>query len=202
MNSLENKWAMRGMGLISYMALELGAEFSLADFANQETDEVKELDSLLMPLGTYAVKVTSVALGGGERKEGIDEKTGMPYLPLFFVERKYEIIEAQLVDKKIDADKYVGRTIRDRITFWPNGYDDTVGLLKGDYKRVGLPNTGRLGGLEGAEPGWMDGAVDAIIGLKCTYFKQNGEDRARYKWFRLDVGTAELDAEEEAEKAA
>lgn len=195
MNSLENKYT-RLMAGVAFSSLELGSGFSLADFANTTTDEIKELDSLLMPMGTYAVKVVSAQLGQGEAKEGIDEKTGMPYLPLFYLERKYEVLECNLVDKSLDNQRFVGRTIKDRVTFWPSDIESHIGLLKGDYKRVGLPNSGRMGGLEGAEPGWIDNAVDQLIGLKCTYYKQNGEDRARWKWFKLD------DADSEAEAAA
>jgi hypothetical protein len=193
MNSFENKYANL-MATATMMAIEVGSGFSLADFANTETDDIKELNSLLMPVGTYAVKITELKLGEREKKEGIDPKTGMEYLPLYYLARQYEVLEANLVDKTEDPDRFIGRKINDSVTFWPSDVASQIGLLKGDFKRCGIPNSGRMGGLEGGEPGWIDGGVDKIIGLKCTHGTRNGEQFARYKWFKLDTGEAEQEA--------
>lgn len=194
MHSLENKY-LSLLSSVLMSSVEIGAGFSLSDFANMETDEIKELDSLLMPQGTYAVKVQSAMLGQRDAKEGINEKTGLPFAPLFYCERKYEVLECNLVDKSIDNQRYIGRTIKDSKTFWPESFQDDIALLKGDYKRVGIDNKGRMGGLEGGEPGWIDNAIEQLIGLKCTHWKdKSGQDRVQWKWFKLDDAASEEEA--------
>jgi hypothetical protein len=182
------------MASVAMMAA-IDAGFSLNDMADMVTDDIKELDSLLMPAGVYAVKVTQAMLGQNDAKEGLDDN-GEPYPPLFYLQRKYEVLELNPLDKTVDADKYVGRTINDRFTFWPADFQDRIGLLKGDYKRVGLANSGRMGGLEGGEPGWIDGAVESMIGLKCKHVKKaSGDFIAVYNWFKLDDPNSEAEAD-------
>lgn len=158
--------------------------FSLADLAGMDTTEVKVLESRLFPAGLYGVRCTSVILGMNEAKEGIDEKTGQPYLPLPHVTFKYEVLEAEPADKKIESDKLIGRTLSDQIMLWPNQLEDEIGYLKGNYKKIGLESDGRLGGMEGGEPGWLDGAVEHMFHIKVTHSKPNadGIQRTRITW--------------------
>lgn len=158
--------------------------FTLADLAGMETDEIQTLDSRLFPAGLFGVRCTSVILGMREAKEGINEKTGQPYLPVPFVTYKFEILEANPVDKKIESDKLIGRTLTDSITLWPDSIEEEIGVLKGNYKRIGLDNSGRLGGMEGGEPGWLDGANEHTFYIKVTHGRPNAEgvQRARIYW--------------------
>lgn len=177
--------------------------FSLADFADQVTDEIKALDSLLPPAGTFAIRCTDAALGENEAKEGIDQNTGLPYPPLYFTGYKYEILEAKPIDTSIDKDSLVGRVLNERYTFWPSGMNDAIGLLKGRYAKVGLSNTGRMGGLEGKEPGWIDGAKEHIFGIKIRHANtKDGSARAYYSWFALEVGESGASEEMESEPEA
>lgn len=180
-------------------ALKTG--FSLADFANTVTDDIKALDSLLPPAGTFACRINSAMLGENETKDGIDPQTNEPYLPLFFAEFKCEVLEAQPLDKDIDPSTLIGRVINDRFTFWPSAFNDMIGLLKGRYKKVGFDINGRVGGMEGGEPGWLDGANEKIIGLKIVHRTRKDDTRAYFSWFKLEEGedsAEELPAETEA----
>lgn len=175
-----------------FSAVDFSGEVSLADLAGMQTDEIKTLDSRLFPAGLFAVRCTSVSLGKRDPKEGINEKTGLPFPALFYVEFRYEVMEASPLDKKVDADSLVGRTLVDSITLWPETFDVEIGVMKGNYKRIGLPNEGVLGGLEGGEPGWLDGAVDHIFPLKVSHGKAdaNGIQRARMHWQKMPEAEA------------
>lgn len=162
-------------------------EFSLASFADTNTDDIVALDSLVPPAGAFGVRVSGAALGENEKKEGIDPNTGMPYLPLFFAAYKYEILSADPLDKNVDGEKLKGRVLNDRFTFWPTQMQEYIGLLKGRYRKAGIATDGRMGGVEGGEPGWIDGAVDQIIGLKIRHGKNaDGSPRAYFDWFNLN----------------
>ena len=151
--------------------------FSLADLGNTETDEIKAIESLLFTPGLYDVKIVSMALGQLPAKEGLDDK-GNPYAPLFYVDEKYEVLEAEPLDKAIDAESLQGRTITNRTTFWARSmaeFQEQIGLLKGRFQKAGLDNSGKIGGVEGGEPGWLDNAADEVIKIKVTHSKPNDE---------------------------
>lgn len=157
------------------MAADVSLGFSsLAELAEMDTDEIKSLDSRLFPAGMFAVRCTEAQLGVSE-KEGIDPKTNEPYEPLFFANLKFEVLEAKPLDKELDGDSIVGRSITERRTFWPKSFKEEIGVLKGDYEKVGLSPTGRMGGMEGAEPGWIESLVDHVFAIKVTHSKPNDE---------------------------
>lgn len=175
--------------------LEMTAEFSLASFAEMETDDIKALDSLLPPAGIFAMKVTSAQLGQNPPKEGIDEDTGLPYLPLVYLQFKYEVLDAQPADKAVDPETLLGRTWSERFTFWPKQLQDNIALLKGRYAKAGVPNSGRMGGLEGGEPGWIDGIVEEIIKVKIRHStnKTTGNTNAYFDWMKFEKQAPEAE---------
>jgi hypothetical protein len=155
-----------------------GMSFSLADLANMETDEIRALESRLFPAGKFTVRGVSAQIGEIEAKEGLDEN-GEPYLPLYFAEFKYIVLEADPLDKTVDPASIENRVITNRKVFWPKSFNDEIGLLKGDYIKIGLEPVGRLGGLEGGEPGWLDTIVDHVFELKVAHSKANPETGAQ-----------------------
>lgn len=183
--------ALLMMAADSGSGFALDADFSLADFADQVTDDIKELDSLLPPMGTFYVQITAANLGENPPKEGIDPKTSLAYPKLIYTGFKYKVLQAEPADKSIDADTWTNRVLSERHTFWPAQFKDSIGLLKGRYKKVGIDNSGRLGGLEGGEPGWIDNAVEVVIGLKCKHIPKNGSAIAVYDWFKVETSESE-----------
>lgn len=183
MSSIKSILTGNLMASIAFAATDMGS-FSLADLANMDTTEVQELSSRLFPAGLFDVRCTSVTLGMNDAKEGINEKTGREYDPVPYVDFKYEILAAQPLDKSVDADSLVTRTLSDRVTLWPDQLMEEIGYLKGNYAKIGLPNAGVFGGMEGGEPGWLDGAVDHIFPIKVTHSKPNSEgiQRTRINW--------------------
>ena len=159
------------MGLVRASEITLGFE-SLADLADMNTDEIKSLDSRLFPEGIFAVRGTEALLSKSE-KEGIDPETNEPFLPLFALNHKFEILEAKPLDKGIDPESMVGRVLTQRRTFWPKSFLEEIALVKGDYEKIGLETAGRMGGAEGSEPGWIEGIVDHTFALKVTHSKPN-----------------------------
>lgn len=170
---------------------------SLAELAEMETDEIKSLDSRLFPAGLFAVRCTDVSLSEST-KEGIDPETGEPYLPLYAVNFKLEVLEAQPLDKTIQPESLVGRVISQRKTFWPKSFTEEIGLVKGDYARIKLPTNGKLGGLEGGEPGWLDGIKDEVFAVKVTHSRPNkeGNQFVNVNWQKREVAQAEEESAE------
>lgn len=163
------------MGLVRASDMSLGFD-SLASLAEMDTDEIKSLDSRLFPAGLFAVRCTEVALGVSE-KEGTNPETGEPYEPLYSVTMKYEVLEAKPLDKDLaqNPEALMGRVLTQRRTFWPKSFKEEIGLVKGDYEKVGLEPIGKLGGMEGGEPGWLNQLVDHVFALKVSHSKPNAE---------------------------
>lgn len=161
--------------------LNVTSGFSLADLAGMNTDAIQTLTSLIPAVGVYTVNGLEVKIGQNAAQEGKP--------PLYFVNFQAEILDAKLVDKKIDVEQLVAskRKLMDSFTLWPNQFQDMIGLLKGRYKTIGLPNTGeRIGGVEGQPPGWLDGIVNHRYRVKVTHFDSKGETRARFAYMPLE----------------
>lgn len=157
---------------------------SLAELASLNTDDVTTLLSRVAQPGMYVVLGKSVK-GAQSESEG--------KAPLLRYGFAYEVESAELVDKKIDSETVVGRTLTESYTLWSNQIQELLGLLKGRYQKVGLPNSGMpLGGVEGAEPGWLDTFVGHRFVLRVRTFISKGESRAAFDW----VGPVENTADE------
>lgn len=154
--------------------------FSLADLANMNTEQVRELTSLVPAVGIYRVRGVEVKTSQSEPQ---DNKP-----PLFTISFVNEILSAKPVNKEIDPESLVGRRLTDSHTLWPNQFTDMIGLVKGRYKTIGLANNGpRLGGVEGQEPGWLDGIVGHDYEVKVNhYIDKQGNTRARFTYLKAE----------------
>lgn len=159
------------------MTVETGM-FTLADLANLSTDEATVLMSRLPDTGIFVVR-------GVEVRAGITDP--VPDQPqMFFFNFQAEILEADPLDKNKDRDSYVGKTLRERYTLWPNDFKTMLGLLQGRFKIVGLPFTGPVGGVEGSPPGWIDSWVGHIHRVRVRHWTgKNGNQNAAFDWLAL-----------------
>ena len=159
------------------MAIENETGFmSLADLAAYNTDDIAVLTSRLPDEGIFLVRGEEVKAAESEART-----PGEP--PLFSFTFHLEVLEAAPLDKSKDPESYVGKKMRDRYVLWPSDFSEAIGLLRGRYQLVGLPNTGALGGLEGAEPGWLDGVVGHIFRIRVRHWTaKDGSERAQFDW--------------------
>lgn len=146
---------------------------SLADLAEMNTDEIAVLMSRLPEAGMFMVQcIESTA------KESKTE--GKP--PLFRFGFKSEILVAQPLNKEADPEKFVGKNLTESYTLWPETLSESIGLLKGRYIQVGLSPIGRMGGVEGGAPGWIDTIVGHKFWIRVRRFEANGTERAGFDW--------------------
>ncbi len=171
------------------MSIENEAGFlSLADLAALNTDEVETLMNRLPDQGIYLVR-------GGEVKaaESRDESDSSKP-PLFSFTFASEILGAEPLDKSKDPESYVGRSLRDRYTLWPSDFQEAIGLLKGRYKTIGLGNEGQLGGVEGQDPGWLDGITGHVYRVRVRHFDSKNGKRAAFDWLPAEDESADEEA--------
>jgi len=163
--------------------------FSLADLAAMNTDEVQTLTSRVQPAGLYHVVGISVS---GKTRDAVEGKP-----PLHAFNFTAEILGGTPADPSRDIEGMLKRKLTESYTLWPDQIQDLIGLLKGRYQKVGLQNSGMpLGGVEGAEPGWLDLMVGHEFMLKVrNYTDKNGEVRAGYEWMGPAEGEGNADLE-------
>lgn len=164
------------------MAVESETGFiSLAELASMQTDEIKELTSRIPDAGIFVVKGTEVK--ATENRDPNDPNRP----PLFRINTQMEVLEAKPIAKDKDPESYVGRTLREGFALWPDDFQECIGLLKGRYKTIGLSNTGNLGGVEGQEPGWLDGIVNHIFRVRVRHATgKDGVERAYFDYLLLE----------------
>lgn len=162
--------------------------FTLAALAAMETDEIKTLMSRLPDEGIYIVR--GIEVGAGQNPPKDDQP------PLFYFGYQHEILQAMPLDKEKDPESYVGKNLRERATLWTKDFHETIGLLKGRYAKIGLPTEGKLGGVEGQEPGWVDGIVGHIFQVRVRHFnsKNNGQEQAVFDWLPYERESEEEQA--------
>lgn len=152
--------------------------FSLAELAGLDTSEIAIVASRLPMAGLWTVLCTAAALT-------VQKPTEAGQQPLPKIGYKFESVKIDPTEKPEDFDPVttVGRKLSDTTTLWPKDFAENVGLLKGKYKRVGLPTDGILGGIEGTS-GWLDGAVGHMMVLKVRHYEdtKRGETRAVIDW--------------------
>lgn len=151
---------------------------SLADFAQQSTDDVAVVMSRLPDEGTFTVIGEAVTIT-------MTQKTPEDS-PLFTVAISYIIQEAALPPTSTkDPESYIDRRIQERVTLWPDDFRQALGLLKGMYRRIGLPTDGAPGGIPEV-PGWLDGIAKHPFSVRIRHFTdKNGTERAGYDWKRV-----------------
>ena len=166
------------------MSVNEDSGFSLADLASFNTDEIEAIESRTPAPGVFRVKGLTVGMKQGEASD--DGKPG-----LIRVSWTMEIIDGKPVDKNQDIEKLIGRKLSQSFTLWPADMVELLGLLKGMYQKVGLPNNGILGGLEGQEPGWLDGVVGHEFDVRIrTAIVKSGDKRAFFDWLRPEAASA------------
>lgn len=150
---------------------------SLADLAGMNTDAIVTLTSRVPHAGVFRVVGTKVE---GKESPGVEGKP-----PLIRFNYQYEIVSGTLVDKTIDIETVLGKKLTESYTLWPDQLAELLGLLKGRYQIIGLPNAGtHLGGLEGMEPGWLDGIVGHEFDLRVRTYVSKGETRAAFDYLK------------------
>lgn len=156
---------------------DMGGFISLQDLAEMNTDEIKVLLSRVATPGVFRVRGKSVA-----GKQGEVGEDGRP--PITRFNFSLEILDGKPADKSVDMETLIGKNINQSYALYPSDLAEGIGLLKGMYQKVGLPYSGMaLGGVEGKEPGWLDGIVNHEFDIRVRNAPdKTGQMRAYFDW--------------------
>lgn len=157
-------------------------EWSLADLAGMDTSDIAVVSSRLPAAGLYTVIGTEVKLGM------MDKNGDKPQLA--YINFGFEVLDFEPT-KEMDEEaiqRIIGRKLSDRSTLWPEDMAESIGLVKGNYKRAGIniEEPKNLGGVEGQPQGWLDNMVEKIFQIRIRHGLSKGEERAFINWVGAD----------------
>jgi len=126
-------------------------EFSLADLAELDAGQIAEVRFESLPAGIYVFRGESAQFEDTTNRD--DERRIVLVV-------KFEVVECKsCMERGIDKADLVGKKHTEKFYVVPEKAAEGLGLIRGWISDVGLPNEGPFGGVEGKEPGIVDGIV-------------------------------------------
>jgi hypothetical protein len=126
-------------------------DFSLADLADLDATEIAELRRESLPNGAYKFAIESAVMTEGADKDNVKR---------FEVAFKMKVVEClACTERGVDKESLVGKTHTETKYIKPATAQDDIGYLRGWVTDIGCDSSGRLGGVAGAEPGFIDNTV-------------------------------------------
>lgn len=153
---------------------------SLMDLMTVNTDDIAILTSRLPTQGIFIVRGKEV------KREGLPAKTPEQD-DMVKILIQTEIIQAWPADQSLSGEELIGKTITDVTLFSADTYKERLGLLKGNYKKIGLPSEGLMGGTP-EEQGWLDGIIGFPFSLRVRHSTnaKTGQENAWIDWMRIE----------------
>lgn len=154
-------------------------DFSLADLAELDASEIAEVRFESLPAGVYTFRGTEAKFEEFENKD--DEKR-------FRLVAKFEVVEChQVLERGIEKEELVGKKHTEKFVIVPAKAAEGIGLIRAWVGDAGLPNGGVLGGVEGKEPGFVDGLVDHEFKAKIIRRPNKNDPSNPYSSIKLDA---------------
>lgn len=151
---------------------------SLMDFASFDTSDLKAQTSRLQAAGLYIVELNGF--------EFADQPPQDPADPMNYTLSFKENVLAFIPEDKDYAgnpEEMVGREITERYFFYGKDIQTAIQLLMGRYKKSGFRYKGKMGGVPGQEPGWLDEAIGQRIAVRVRHrTNKNGDENAIFDW--------------------
>ena len=137
-------------------------EFSLAQLANFNADEVAEVRYESLPAGVYSF------IGRTSKLEKTTNREGETRFVLII---GLEVEEVKAVTERgVDKESLVGKKHTERMYIVPAKAEEGIGLIRAFYADAGLPNNGAIGSAEDEDGnplvGFTDGIVDHVFTAK------------------------------------
>lgn len=151
----------------------------LMSLAQMDTSDLQAQVTRLARQGIYVVE-----LG----KPGFTEQPPQdPADPMSFtLAYPSTILAFTALEPSADDNELVGKPLNDRYFVWGKDVKQAIQLLMGRAKVAGFRYKGKMGGVEGAEPGWLDEQAGKRVAVRVTWYTpKGGDERARFDWLSV-----------------
>jgi hypothetical protein len=157
-------------------------EFSLADIAQLDASDIAEVRFESLPAGVFVFRGESAAFEDTTNRD--DERR-------IVLAVKMEVAEVKSVidrDYKTDEQKatLIGKKHTEKFYVVPEKAAEGLGLIRAFIGDIGLPNEGPFGGVEGSEPGIVDGFVGHEFTGKIVQRPRKGDPTVKDSSLRID----------------
>lgn len=76
----------------------------------------------------------------------------------------------------------IGGNLNERFFLFGENLKEAVQLLMGRFKQAGFRHKGKMGGIEGAEAGWIEEALNQRVAIRVRHGNRDGQDVAYFDW--------------------
>lgn len=153
-------------------------EFSLADLAELDASEIAEVRFESLPAGIYIFRGESAQFEDTTNKD--DERR-------IVMIAKFEVVECRsCLERGVDKEELIGKKHTEKFYVVPEKAAEGLGLIRGWIADVGLPNEGPFGGVEGKEPGIVDGIVGHEFQAKIVKQANKNDPSSPFSRLKLD----------------
>lgn len=154
-------------------------EFSLADLAALDVSDIAEVRFESLPAGIYSFR-------GAEAK--FEDTTNRDDERRIVLVVKMEVAECKVcTERGIDKDDLIGKKHTEKFYIVPEKAPEGIGLIRAFLGDIGLPNAGPLGGVEGMEPGIVDGFIGHEFTGKIIKQARKGDPSTKDARLRIDA---------------
>ena len=153
-------------------------EFSLTDLAELDAGAIAEVRFESLPAGLYVFRGESASFEDTTNRD--DERRIVLTL-------KMEVAECKSVmERGYEKDELVGKKHTEKFYVVPAKAAEGLGLIRAFLGDVGLPNEGPFGGVEGSEPGIVDGFAGHEFPGKIIKQARTGDPTTKDSRLRVD----------------
>ena len=153
-------------------------EFSLADIAQIDASDIAEVRFESLPAGLYVFRGESAQFEDTTNRD--DERR-------IVLTCKMEVAEVKsVVERGIEKDDLIGKKHTEKMYVVPAKAAEGFGLIRAFLADVGLPTEGPFGGVEGMEPGIVDGFIGHEFAGKIIKQSRKGDPSTKDARLRLD----------------
>lgn len=153
-------------------------DFSLADLAELDASDIAEVRFESLPAGIYVFRGESAQFEDTTNKD--DERRIVLIV-------KFEVVECkQVLTRGIEKEELIGKKHSEKFFVVPAKAAEGLGLIRAWIGDAGLPNAGPFGGVEGKEPGIVDGIVGHEFTAKIVKRPNKNNPSEPYSSLKLD----------------
>lgn len=163
---------------MSELEMNEEVEFSLADLAALDASDIQEVRFESLPAGLYTFRGESAQFEDGSNKDG--ERRVILVV-------KLEVVEAtKVLERGYVAEELVGKKHTEKFYVVPAKAAEGLGLIRAWIGDIGLSNEGPFGGVEGSEPGIVDGIPGHEFKGKIIKQARKGDPSTKDARLRID----------------
>lgn len=153
-------------------------EFSLADIAQIDAADIAEVRFESLPAGLYVFRGESASFEETTNRDG-ERRVVLTV--------KMEVAECKSVmERGYDKDELIGKKHTEKFYVVPAKAAEGLGLIRAFIGDIGLPNEGPFGGVEGTEPGIVDGIPGHEFTGKIVKQGRKGDPSVKDARLRVD----------------